>query len=262
MRTILRITAIAAPCLLASGAGAQVPDATPGGIGISAQHGAVARRVMLSVGRPRDTLTIQAPAPGYIHVQAPPGTSAGAVIAGHIIAMLLVKSINDSGEHTAQEFTAGIDRVLSRIDLQRTLAEAMGRAIDGDDRLRGAVLEVAEDAMDMEQPGMLVRIKEPEIYTVDVLCHFGPEFAALQMTTTIRLWLKDAYKPVFSAHVVYTSDALPGEGDARRRWVAEEGSPLLGALREGMAETARLVVAETARRAAATKPQPDASFPR
>jgi hypothetical protein len=242
---------VAACWLHASTASAQLAE--------DGKAAAVARRVMVSLGQPKDSLAAQAP--GMAPTQAPPGTGAGAAIVGTVIALLVVKGINDARERPAQELAAGIDRALAGVDLQGELVRAIGKELERAGHLAGAALEDVREAMDMEQPGLLVRITEREIYTVDSRCFFAPDYLSVRISTTVRLWLKDAFQPAYSAKLDYVSKSLADATEPRAQWIAGDGRALLLALREGVEETARLFVADTEKRAALAKPGAEGTAP-
>jgi hypothetical protein len=241
-----RLALVVACCAHGGAASAQLAEDSKAAANAASRDSPPARRIMVSVGRPAESLAAQPIAPGPI--QAPAGTSAGAGIVGALAALLIIKGINDSRERPAQDFAAGIDQALTGVDLQGEVVRAISRELERTGHLRGALLEDVQDLIDMEQPGLLVRITEGEIYTVDSLCSFAPGFLSLHVSTTVRLWLKDGFKPVYTAKLEYASKDLADPSEPRKQWIADNGRALLQALREGIEETARLIVAETAKR--------------
>jgi hypothetical protein len=207
----------------------------------------IARRIMLSVAPPAESLTAQFVFHGG--VQAPPGTSPGAAAAGTLIGLLIVKSMEDSKQRGVAEFTAGVNDALSQVDMARELGERLRAELDRAGYLKGAVLERVSDASDLEQPGLLVHIKERDIYALHVRSAFDPQATSLHVLTNARLWRKDDPNPVYAGRLRYVSRSLGDDPEARRRWIADNGALLKRTLREGIAETARIFVADIAVRA-------------
>lgn len=206
------------------------------------------RRIMLGVAPPAHTLA--APLLMPAQVQPPPGTSAGAAALGSLVATLFIRGIEGDKERAAAEFAAGLGHALSGIDLPRELADQLRKQLERAGYLKGAVLEEVSDAADLEQPGLLLRILERDIFTLDARCVFDRNMTSLHLFTSVRLWRKDGFKPVYAARLHYVSKSFADEQEARRRWIADEGRLLRRSLQEGIAETARMFVADTALRAA------------
>jgi hypothetical protein len=219
--------------------------------GIAPAQNAQSPRIMLSVLRPGGTLAAQM---GMAQPAQPaPGTSASAALVAHLIVTLGMWGINEQAESRARQFAAGLERALAQLDLQRELAAAMHTELQRAGHLAGAVLEEVQDVMDTEQPGLLTRIAERDIYTLNMRFDFDAAYT-LQALSSLRLWRKDIVDPVYSAKLEHASPVPAGEGDDRLRWVADEGALLRQALRTAIAETARLFVSQTAQRAAAPNP--------
>jgi hypothetical protein len=213
------------------------------------------RRIMLYVTRPAETLPNLPGMAGT--VQAPPGASAGAMAAGMIIGTLLIKSINDSQERAAREFSSTVAQALSSLDMRRELAEQLRTEIERTGTLKGAAFEEAADPSDLEQPGLLVRIAERDIFTIEALSGFDPHYTSLHFVSTVRLWRKDEARPLYSARLHYVSRSFADEGEAKREWIANNGALLNDLLREAAAETAGMFVADAARRASGASPSVD-----
>ena len=226
-------------------------DAVPGDVvpAFDAKDPRVPRRILLNVTRPADTLP-KLPGMGGT-VTAPPGASAGAVAAGVIIGTLFIKGMNDAQERAAREFSSTVAQALSSVDMRRELAEGLRRETGRTGALKGAFIEEAADPSDLEQPGLLVRIAERDIFTIETLSVFDPRYTSLHVLSTAKLWRKDATRPLYTARLHYVSRSFADEGEAKRQWIADNGALLAALLREAAAETAGMFVADAARRAAA-----------
>jgi hypothetical protein len=144
------------------------------------------------------------------------------------------------------EFAAGVKNALSDLNMTHELAEAMRSEIEHIAHLKGAVLERVTDATDLEQPGLLVRIEERDIFTIEVRCAFDRQLRSLHLFTSVRLWRKDDPRPLYDGRLHYVSRSFVDEEEARRLWIAENGALLKQAFREGIAETARMFVLDNA----------------
>jgi hypothetical protein len=212
-----------------------------------AKDPAIARRIMLSVAPPAETLAAQFVYYGGAYV--PPGTSPGTAAIGTVLGLLLVRGIEDGKARAVAEFAAGVNDALSQVDIASELADELRRELERTGYLKGAVLERVNDASDLEQPGLLVRIEERDIFALDVRCAFDRQITSLHLFTSVRLWRKDDPTPVYAARLHYISKSFSEEQEARRLWIADNGALLKRTLREGIAETARVFVADTALRA-------------
>jgi hypothetical protein len=208
---------------------------------------AISRRIMLSVTKPADTLPPLSAFNGRI--QAQPGVSAGAMALGTVLGTLLIKGMNDSEEKAAREFSSGLAQALSEMDMNREFAAELGRELERTDHLKGASLEEVSDPSDLEQPGLLIRITERDIFTLDARYAFDPRFTSLHFLTTARLWRKDEARPLYTARLHYVSRSVDGSG-AKRQWIEDDGAMLTAFLREAVVETAGMFIADAALRAA------------
>ena len=254
MKALLRMLLIAATAQAATAASQDFATAAPLSL-TSAKDQAISRRVMLNVAQPAETLAT--PAIFYGPVHAPPGTSVGAAVAGNIIAMLIIKGVEDAKERKTAEFAGGLNRVLANMDVRRELADQLRKELERSGYLKGAWFEMVNDVSDLEQPGLLIRIPEREIYTVDVRCVFDREMASLHMFTDVRLWHKGGFKPAHTTRLQYVSKRLPQTDDTRPMWMANEGALLRQALMEGITETARMFMFDTAMREKDRRLPPD-----
>ena len=226
---------------------AQELEKKPPAAVFDAKDPAITRRIMLNVAKPAETLA--APMVFYGPVaQPPPGTSPGAAAIGNVLGMLIVSRIEAGKDRTVAEFASGVTQALSGLDMRRELADALRKELERTGHLKGAVLEEVADASDVEQPGLLVRIQERDIFTLDVRCVFDRRMTSLHLLSGVRFWRKDDFKPLHSAQLHYVSKSFGDESEARRRWIEDDGALLKQSLREGIVETARMFAADTALR--------------
>lgn len=244
--------ALACACPAVAAADAVPAEAAPA---FDARDPGVSRRIMLNVTRPADTLP---KLPGMAGtVQAPPGASAGAMAAGMIIGTLIIKSMNDGQERTAREFSSTVAQALSSVDMRREVAEGLRKETGRTGALKGAFIEEAADPSDLEQPGLLVRIVERDIFTIEMISVFDPRYTSLHVLSTAKLWRKDGTRPLYTARLHYVSRSFADEGEAKKQWIADNGALLAALLREAAAETAGMFVADAARRASGAGPSGD-----
>ena len=245
MKTSLRALALALACACLPSLGADNVEGRTVPL-FDAKDPAISRRIMLSVTKPADTLPPLSAFNGRI--QAQPGVSAGAMALGTILGTLLIKGMNDSEEKAAHEFSSGLVQALSEMEMNRELAAELGKELERTGYMKGALLEEVSDPSDLEQPGLLVRITERDIFTLDARYAFDPRFTSLHLLTTVRLWRKDETKPLYTARLHYVSRSVDSRG-AKRQWIADDGAMLTAFLREAVVETAGMFAADAALRA-------------
>jgi len=246
MKTSLRASALALACACLPSLGADKGEGSTVPL-FDAKDPAIPRRIMLSVTKPADTLPPLNAFNGRI--QAQPGASPGATALGVVLGTLLIKGMNDSKERAAREFSSGIEQALSEMDMNRELAAALGKELERTGYMKGASLEEVSDPSDLEQPGLMVRITERDIFTLDARYVFDSRYTSLHLLTTARLWRKGDIRPLYTARLHYVSRRVD-EGGAKKQWIADDGAMLTAFLREGVVETAGIFVADAALRAA------------
>jgi hypothetical protein len=245
MKTSLRALALALACACLPSLGADKVEGSTVPL-FDAKDPVISRRIMLRVTNPADTLPPLNAFNGRI--QGQPGASPGANALGVVLGTLLIKGMNESNERAAREFSSGLEQALSEIDMSRELAAELGKELERTGYMKGASLEEVSDPSDLEQPGLLVRITERDIFTLDARYVFDSRFTSLHLLTTVRLWRKDDTKPLYTARLHYVSRRVD-EGGAKRQWIADDGAMLTAFLREAAVETAGMFVADAALRA-------------
>lgn len=185
-----------------------------------------------------------------VAVQRPAGVSAGAGILGSLIGMMIVKGINDSRERGAQAYAERFGHAQARIDMKKELEEQVRTAFMGNQDIRDVRLEYPESASDIEQPGLLTRIQEKNILTLNLDYGLGRDQKKLKVILTAKLWHKDEITPVFTSSIEESSEEVQGKdvSELNEQWLANDGELLISQLRSGIAKASRSLANEIEQR--------------
>lgn len=181
-------------------------------------------------GDPRaDGLTTGAP---------PQGTSPGANAAGMLIASLIIYGMNESERRANLEARAQVKAVLDKRDIEAEWRNAVALSAANHPRLPSVVVDQVADPLELEQPGLLVRVKEDTIVTLGTRLILLKDLSVAHALTSIRIWRRQQHIPTYCRDILIVSEAaLPGEsasywlennGERLSRFVAEASKLSLG----------------------------------
>jgi len=174
-------------------------------------------------------------------VQSPPGTHIGAAFIGTVIGVLIASNIPPKGRDEA-EFRQQFGARMANISFEKLARETYQSLLSSINSFKTASWEAVFDGSDLEQVGLLTKISEDRIMTLEVSLKPPAKTGAPSLLTTIHLWNKAAATPVYSGHF---STSLESEYvNNRNSWVEDEGETLAKALNAGIAQSVKDMLAE------------------
>lgn len=161
----------------------------------------------------------------YFNSQPPPGVSPGANAAGIIIGALIIGGMNEAERRSVLQSRAKVKEMLARRDLEAEWREKLLRTAATQSWFAKSKVEHVTDPLDLEQPGLLVRITEETILTVDTRLLLQTDMSRVHAATTLRIWRKQDHVPLYCRQIVVISEAATS-GNANEHWLANEGERL------------------------------------
>lgn len=195
-------------------------------------EGAGQYRLMLAVSTQAGSLAPFTPQ----NIQVPPGSGAGVGFAAYLVTSLISHSVNETQrQNVARRRTLdahGAGMLIEEL-------EAALRAEMKASKVPEMQLESVVDSLDIEQPGLLVRIKEPHILTIDSACRFNEAVNQFSITANLRFWQQGGVAPEREAALSYYSPAANGKPeDVFQHWTGNGFDQLRVALKAGAKDIA------------------------
>lgn len=193
-------------------------------------------RVMLSTHKP-DLLHSPFNPVNIPPIQPQPGVSPGAAAVGQIIGILLARTVIERSGKEKIEARKAMDVGLERADANRYFSEQLQARLAAGQGLRWAPFETVPEPADLEQPGLLKRVVEANILTLESAFEWDDKSANLAIATRAKVWRKEGFAPALSLqfrHLASSSGSQNG--------MENGANPLLDMLREASDKTARFIL--------------------
>jgi hypothetical protein len=181
-----------------------------------------------------------APVGMYSNPSPPPGVSPGGNAAAAIIAALVIGGINESQRRSMLQTRAQVKEMLSRRDIEGEWREKALKAATAHAWFAKSQVEHVSDPLDLEQPGMLVRITESTIMTMDTRLLLQTDLVRVHASSSVYVWRRQDHVPLYCRHIIVVSEAASPEG-ASQHWLANDGERLSQFVADATDQTMRVV---------------------
>lgn len=180
---------------------------------------------------------------GYIAIPAVQGVDPVSSLVGAIVGAAIINETNKAERDKAVRFNQEIDRVLTGLNINENFQTALQNRFEHDNWLQIREYEPVSHINELAQPGLLVRIEEDSILTLQTKVHFDSQLKSLWVEASAKLWRKNQARPIYFSEISYASPQLAEsqKQDLQKKWIEQDGTLLIERIKEGIAEVARLL---------------------